>query len=149
MGEVWRGRGCIDGTMIFCCHKQHHRAPTTTTIITKLVAEYHFFNELKQHTSGYGSFDYEDGGYESSDIVKVGCMYGKRMVDHLRRRTIAAAKTTMTTTTTTTRPRYPYAYAYDQMEVRLKEKPVDALTKLVHRDKGSLGFMLAGCLSDV
>ena len=30
-----------------------------------------FFNELKQRTSGYGSFDYEDAGYVESDVVKV------------------------------------------------------------------------------
>ena len=30
-----------------------------------------FFNELKQITSGYGSFDYEDAGYAEADVVKV------------------------------------------------------------------------------
>ena len=30
-----------------------------------------FFNELKQRTSGYGSFDYEDAGYVESDVVRV------------------------------------------------------------------------------
>ena len=29
-----------------------------------------FFNELKQRTSGYGSFDYEDAGYVESDVIK-------------------------------------------------------------------------------
>lgn len=30
-----------------------------------------FYDELKSRSSGYASFDYEDGGYEESDLVKV------------------------------------------------------------------------------
>lgn len=30
-----------------------------------------FYDELKSRSSGYASFDYEDGGYEDSDLVKV------------------------------------------------------------------------------
>lgn len=31
-----------------------------------------FYDELKSRSSGYASFDYEDAGYEESDLVKVG-----------------------------------------------------------------------------
>jgi translation elongation factor EF-4 len=30
-----------------------------------------FYDELKSRSSGYASFDYEEGGYEESDLVKV------------------------------------------------------------------------------
>lgn len=30
-----------------------------------------FYDELKSRSSGYASFDYEDDGYEDSDLVKV------------------------------------------------------------------------------
>lgn len=30
-----------------------------------------FYDELKSRSSGYASFDYEEGGYEDSDLVKV------------------------------------------------------------------------------
>lgn len=30
-----------------------------------------FYDELKSRSSGYASFDYEDAGYEDSDLVKV------------------------------------------------------------------------------
>lgn len=30
-----------------------------------------FYDELKSRSSGYASFDYEDGGYDDSDLVKV------------------------------------------------------------------------------
>ena len=30
-----------------------------------------FYDELKSRSSGYASFDYEDHGYEPSDLVKV------------------------------------------------------------------------------
>lgn len=30
-----------------------------------------FYDELKSRSSGYTSFDYEEAGYESSDLVKV------------------------------------------------------------------------------
>lgn len=35
------------------------------------VAENHFFNELKQISSGYASFDYEESHFEDADLVKV------------------------------------------------------------------------------
>jgi translation elongation factor EF-4 len=31
-----------------------------------------FFSALKSASSGFASFDYEDAGYEKSDMVKVG-----------------------------------------------------------------------------
>lgn len=30
-----------------------------------------FYDELKSRSSGYASFDYEENGYEDSDLVKV------------------------------------------------------------------------------
>jgi translation elongation factor EF-4 len=30
-----------------------------------------FYDELKSRTSGYATFDYEENGYEMSDLVKV------------------------------------------------------------------------------
>lgn len=30
-----------------------------------------FYDELKSRSSGYATFDYEDAGYEESDLVKV------------------------------------------------------------------------------
>jgi translation elongation factor EF-4 len=30
-----------------------------------------FFSELKSASSGFASFDYEEAGYEASDLVKV------------------------------------------------------------------------------
>lgn len=32
-----------------------------------------FFSELKSASSGFASFDYEEAGYEKSDLVKVAC----------------------------------------------------------------------------
>lgn len=34
-----------------------------------------FYDELKSRSSGYASFDYEEGGYEDSDLVKVTVRY--------------------------------------------------------------------------
>ena len=42
-----------------------------------------FFNELKQRTSGYGSFDYEDAGYVQSDVVKVDMLTNGEAVPEL------------------------------------------------------------------
>lgn len=37
---------------------------------TEIVTD--FFSELKSASSGFASFDYEEAGYEVSDLVKVG-----------------------------------------------------------------------------
>jgi translation elongation factor EF-4 len=34
-----------------------------------------FYDELKSRTSGYATFDYEENGYEESDLVKVNLKY--------------------------------------------------------------------------
>lgn len=42
-----------------------------------------FFDDLKSVTSGYASFDYEDGGYQASSLVKVDFMLNGNVVDEL------------------------------------------------------------------
>ncbi|XP_059147426.1 translation factor Guf1, mitochondrial-like [Physella acuta] len=42
-----------------------------------------FFDELKSLTSGYASFDYEDAGYEVSDLVKIDYTLNGREVEEL------------------------------------------------------------------
>lgn len=37
--------------------------------ITEIVTD--FFSDLKSASSGFASFDYEEAGYETSDLVKV------------------------------------------------------------------------------
>jgi len=37
--------------------------------LTEIVTD--FFSALKSASSGFASFDYEDAGYEQSDMVKV------------------------------------------------------------------------------
>ncbi|CDP02208.1 unnamed protein product [Coffea canephora] len=40
-----------------------------------------FYNELKSITSGYASFDYEDAGYQTSDLVKLDVLLNGQSVD--------------------------------------------------------------------
>lgn len=40
-----------------------------TLPLSEIVTE--FFSELKSHSSGFASFDYEEAGYEKSNLVKV------------------------------------------------------------------------------
>lgn len=42
-----------------------------------------FFDNLKSVTSGYGSFDYEDAGYEKTSLVKVDILINDEMVPEL------------------------------------------------------------------
>ena len=44
---------------------------------------YDFFDQLKQVTSGYGTFDYEDSGYERSNIVKMRICINNEVIDEL------------------------------------------------------------------
>ncbi|CAF0831008.1 unnamed protein product [Rotaria sordida] len=44
---------------------------------------YDFFDQLKQITSGYGTFDYEDSGYEKSNIVKMRFCINNEEIDEL------------------------------------------------------------------
>ncbi|CAF3419515.1 unnamed protein product [Rotaria sp. Silwood1] len=44
---------------------------------------YDFFDQLKQVTSGYGTFDYEDSGYEKSNIVKMRFCINNEEIDEL------------------------------------------------------------------
>lgn len=44
---------------------------------------YDFFDQLKQVTSGYGTFDYEDAGYEKSNIVKMRITINNEEIDEL------------------------------------------------------------------
>ncbi|CAO3702790.1 unnamed protein product [Rhizopus stolonifer] len=42
-----------------------------------------FYDELKSRSSGYASFDYEDAGYEDSDLVKMNVLLNSKPVDAL------------------------------------------------------------------
>ncbi|CAO3647063.1 unnamed protein product [Cunninghamella echinulata] len=42
-----------------------------------------FYDELKSRSSGYASFDYEDHGYEESDLVKMSVLLNAKPVDAL------------------------------------------------------------------
>ncbi|KAI9300516.1 P-loop containing nucleoside triphosphate hydrolase protein [Cunninghamella echinulata] len=42
-----------------------------------------FYDELKSRSSGYASFDYEDHGYEESDLVKMSVLLNSKPVDAL------------------------------------------------------------------
>lgn len=42
-----------------------------------------FYDELKSRSSGYASFDYEEAGFEESDLVKMDIMLNKKPVDAL------------------------------------------------------------------
>ena len=53
--------------------------------LSLIVAENHFFNELKHITSGYASFDYEESQYETADIVKMDVNLNGVPVDALSR----------------------------------------------------------------
>lgn len=39
-----------------------------------------FYDELKSRSSGYASFDYEEAGYEDSDLVKVCYKYSHKTI---------------------------------------------------------------------
>ncbi|KAJ2957982.1 hypothetical protein NQZ79_g6356 [Umbelopsis isabellina] len=42
-----------------------------------------FYDELKSRTSGYATFDYEENGYEESDLVKMNVLINSKPVDAL------------------------------------------------------------------
>lgn len=42
-----------------------------------------FYDQLKSLSSGYASFDYEEAGYEASDLVKMDILLNKKAVDAL------------------------------------------------------------------
>ncbi|CAF1677611.1 unnamed protein product, partial [Didymodactylos carnosus] len=44
---------------------------------------YDFFDQLKQITSGYGTFDYEDSDYEAANIVKLKILINQESIDEL------------------------------------------------------------------
>jgi translation elongation factor EF-4 len=45
-----------------------------------------FYDELKSRSSGYASFDYEEAGYEDSDLVKVWDGISNILYSHLSSR---------------------------------------------------------------
>ncbi|CAI2163204.1 12726_t:CDS:10 [Funneliformis geosporum] len=49
--------------------------------LAEIVTDFH--DELKSRSSGYASFDYEDMGYQTSDIVKMNVLINKRPIDAL------------------------------------------------------------------
>ncbi|RKP25914.1 hypothetical protein SYNPS1DRAFT_32872 [Syncephalis pseudoplumigaleata] len=69
-----------------------------------------FYDELKSRSSGFASFDYEETGYQESDLVKVtGHMFVSSSSEALM--------------------------AGGQMDVLLNGKPVDALATVLHRSQ--------------
>lgn len=42
-----------------------------------------FFDDLKQCTSGYGSFDYEDAGYKEGQLVKIDILLNSKPIEEL------------------------------------------------------------------
>jgi translation elongation factor EF-4 len=42
-----------------------------------------FFSELKSASSGFASFDYEEAGYQASDLVKVSFPFHRILADEL------------------------------------------------------------------
>ncbi|KAH7910765.1 P-loop containing nucleoside triphosphate hydrolase protein [Hygrophoropsis aurantiaca] len=58
------------------------RAILTCTIpLSEIVTD--FFDQLKSRSSGYASFDYEDGGYKTSDLAKMVFLLNSKPVDAL------------------------------------------------------------------
>ncbi|CAG8465815.1 11539_t:CDS:10, partial [Racocetra persica] len=49
--------------------------------LAEIVTDFH--DDLKSRSSGYASFDYEDMGYQQSDIVKMNVMINRKPVDAL------------------------------------------------------------------
>ncbi|CAG8565426.1 14167_t:CDS:10 [Dentiscutata heterogama] len=49
--------------------------------LAEIVTDFH--DDLKSRSSGYASFDYEDMGYQPSDIVKMNVLINKKPVDAL------------------------------------------------------------------
>ncbi|CAG8597876.1 2266_t:CDS:10, partial [Cetraspora pellucida] len=49
--------------------------------LAEIVTDFH--DDLKSRSSGYASFDYEDMGYQQSDIVKMNVLINKKPVDAL------------------------------------------------------------------
>ncbi|KAJ8589176.1 translation factor GUF1, mitochondrial [Rhizopogon salebrosus TDB-379] len=54
---------------------------TCTLPLSEIVTD--FFDQLKSRSSGYASFDYEDGGYKTSDLAKMVFLLNGKPVDAL------------------------------------------------------------------
>ncbi|KAG2158496.1 P-loop containing nucleoside triphosphate hydrolase protein [Suillus bovinus] len=54
---------------------------TCTLPLSEIVTD--FFDQLKSRSSGYASFDYEDGGYKASDLAKMVFLLNGKPVDAL------------------------------------------------------------------
>jgi elongation factor 4 len=54
---------------------------TCTLPLSEIVTD--FFDQLKSRSSGYASFDYEDGGYKASDLTKMVFLLNGKPVDAL------------------------------------------------------------------
>ena len=64
--------------------EQNHLAATRVVLKYKLPLAHlvdDFFGKLKGRTRGYASLDYEEAGYERSDIVKMEVLFPSRTVD--------------------------------------------------------------------
>ncbi|KAG9046410.1 Translation factor guf1 mitochondrial [Tulasnella sp. UAMH 9824] len=85
------------------------RAMLTSTLpLSEVVTD--FFDKLKQRSSGFASFDYEDAGYMQSDLYKVWVFPWKyELVEFDQNRRVM------------------------QMMLQLNGKPIDALAMVVHK----------------
>lgn len=100
-----------------------------------------FYDELKSRSSGYASFDYEDHGYEESDLVKV--KKKKQILDQfiIHFLNIMRNKKKLDQFITYLFSKYKYmfySFYFIQMSVLLNSKPVDALSVILHRSQVDL-----------
>jgi len=75
---------CIDkrGVQKSSINLDDHRVMMTYTLpLCEIVMDFH--DTLKSMTSGYASFDYEDSGYELSNLVKLDVLLNGQMVEEL------------------------------------------------------------------
>ena len=70
------------GVQLDCSYFGDNRATLKFKIpLSEILTQ--FYDSLKSFTSGYASFDYEDGGYEVADLVKVNILLNGKAVDSL------------------------------------------------------------------
>lgn len=81
------------GNMIVLCEEKRGKQTDLTYIDdSRIILKYKlplnevatdFYDQLKSLSSGYASFDYEEAGYESADLVKMDILLNKNPIDAL------------------------------------------------------------------